>query len=104
MKLTVIERLMLLNVLPAEGDFTTIKLVRQLREELSYTEEEHTLLKFRQEGEQTFWDKEGEAKIGVREFPIGEKMNDMIVGVFKKLDEEKKLTEQHFTLYEKFMA
>ena len=47
MKLTVPERLILVNILPAESDYTTLKLVRKLRESLSFSEEEHKQLNFR---------------------------------------------------------
>ncbi|KKL25025.1 hypothetical protein LCGC14_2409420, partial [marine sediment metagenome] len=47
MKLTIPERLVLVTILPAEGDYTTLKLVRKLRESLSFTEEEHKELNFR---------------------------------------------------------
>jgi len=48
MKLRTYERLLLLNVLPREGDLTMIRIVRQLREALSFTEEEHAALNVRQ--------------------------------------------------------
>ena len=38
------ERIQLLGVLPQSGDVTTIRIVRELRESLSFTEEEHNQL------------------------------------------------------------
>ena len=35
MELSVYDRLILLNILPKEGDFTTLKIVRKLREDLT---------------------------------------------------------------------
>ncbi len=46
MKLTVLERLLLLNLLPEAGNLTTIRIVRELRESLSFTEDEHEVLRF----------------------------------------------------------
>ena len=36
LKLSVYERLVLLNILPKEGNFITLKIIRQLREDLSF--------------------------------------------------------------------
>lgn len=100
MKLTVIERLLALSLLPTEGDFTTIKLIRQAREALSFNEEEHKKLQFRQEGEQTLWN---QIEI-VKDIPLGDLVTELIKTELKKLDDEKKLTNDHFSVYEKFMS
>ena len=55
MKLSVLERIMLLQVLPREGSFENLKMLRELRESLSFTEEENLLLNFKQAGNQTTW-------------------------------------------------
>lgn len=102
-ELTVPERLALLNILPKEGDFTTIKLMRKLRESLSFDEEELKKIEFVQEGDQVRWNAEGAAGI-LKQCQIGEKMTDTIHDVLKKLNDEKKLTDQHFSLYEKFVV
>jgi len=44
-KLSIINRVSLLGLLINEGDATTLKILRTLREELSFTEEEHAELK-----------------------------------------------------------
>lgn len=101
--LTVLERLVLLNVLPKEGNFTTIKLLRKLRENLSFDEAENKALNFVQDGDQVTWDVDEAAKI-TRHIQIGEKMTDLIHDALKKLNDEKKLTDQHLSLYERFVA
>lgn len=101
MKLKTFERLVLLNVLPAQGDFTTLKLLRKLRETLSFSEAEHKALQFKKsEDGRIQWLAEGDVE---KDITIGEKVNDIIVEVLKKLDKEKKLTEEHYSLYEKFV-
>ena len=46
MRLTIHERFALLQVLPKAGNLATIKIVRELREVLSFDEREHALLGF----------------------------------------------------------
>ena len=100
MKLSVGDRLILLGVIPQQGDFTTLKIVRNMRDELSFSEEEHKILKIRQEGEMMFWEEGLEDK----EINFGEKATDIIVDAFKKLNEQKKLRIEHMELYEKFVG
>ena len=101
MELGVFERLILLNILPGEGDFTTLKIVRKMRESLSFTEEEHKALEFKQEDEgRVLWKQKADKP---KEISIGEKATDIIVGVLKKLNDDKKLQDQHYSLYEKFI-
>ena len=102
MKLTVLERISLLGVLPAEGDFVTLKIVRELRENLSFDEDELKQLKVKAEGGRIQWDATAETP-GGKEIKIGEKATDVIVAALKKLNADKKLTDQHFSLYEKFV-
>jgi len=100
MKLTVLERFTLLGVLPAEGNFVTLKIVRKLREALAFTEKEIKDLEMMVEGERTKWNP---AKDVPRDVEIGEMATDMIVKALKKLDDTNKLTEQHMSVYEKFI-
>ena len=100
MKLSVSDRLILLGVLPREGDFTTLKILRQMKDDLSFSEEEHKRLNFRQEGETILWEEGLEDK----EINFGEKATDIIVNAFKKLNEQKKLRIEHMELYEKFVG
>ena len=101
MKLGVFDRLILLNILPKEGDFTTLKIVRTMREDLSFTEEEHKALEFKQEEANIQWKREADIQ---RDINFGEKATDIIVEVLKKLNSDKKLTDQHFNLYDRFIG
>ena len=100
MELGVFQRIILLNIMPKEGDFTTLKIVRKLREDLSFTEEEHKVLEFKQENGNVQWKQTGDIP---KDITIGEKASDIIADVLKKLDKEKKLTDQHFALFERFV-
>jgi len=55
MKLGVGDRLILLSILPREGDITTLKIVRELRENLSFDEAEHKELQLTSEGDTVRW-------------------------------------------------
>ena len=105
MKLNVQERLMLLNILPKESDFITLKLVTKLQGELSFSEEEIKKLNFKsdvtKDGQPLkTWDIKQEVII---EIEIGEKMTEIISEQLKKLNDEKKLGFNHFSLNEKFI-
>jgi hypothetical protein len=101
MELTVFERLILLNALPKEGDFITLKIVRKLREDLSFSEEEHKILNFKQDENSLHWNIDGDI---LKNIEIGTKAMEIICDVLKKLNDSKKLTEQHYSLYEKFVG
>jgi hypothetical protein len=52
MKLNVQERLILINLLPPQrGSLTSLRIIRKLREDLSFSEEEHVQLQFHNSGE-----------------------------------------------------
>lgn len=99
MELSVFERLMLLNVLPAKGDITTIRIRRELRENLSFSEEEHERLKFTNDDEGIHW----EAGVDiVKEVDIGEKAKEVIVKEMDALAEAGQFTEDHLDIYDRF--
>jgi len=100
MELQIGERLGLLDILPREGDYTTLKIIRELRESLSFSEEEIKTYKFRTEGTRFLWDND---KGEVKDVPLGEVVTDIIKKALKKLNDEKKLQDGHFSLYEKFV-
>jgi len=100
MKLDVRERLVLLAILPAEGNFVTLKVVRKLRESLSFSEEEIKQYKFVQKEGSVSWDDKAEQSKLVE---IGTQAKIIIQDALKKLDEQQKLKDEHFTIYEKFV-
>jgi hypothetical protein len=100
MELTVKERLVLMGMLPKESNFTTLKIMRKLREELSFSEEEHAIIQFKQDGPQLSWNFQANV---TKDVPIGDMMMELIKSDLKKLDKDGKLTEDHFSLFEKFV-
>lgn len=101
MLLTTFERLLLLNILPKQGDLTTIRIVRKLREDLSFSEAEHAALQFEETGEKGLrWIKDADTP---KEVEIGAKARNIIADVLTGLDKAKQLTEEHLPLYERFV-
>jgi hypothetical protein len=100
MLLSVRERLLIQSIIPNEGDFITLKIIRKLKDDLSFSEEEIKQYQFINNNDLITWDNSGEQN---KEIPIGEKANDIIVSALVKLNEQKKLKMEHMDLYEKFV-
>ncbi len=100
MELDVIERLTVLTILPEEGSYADLKILNQLKLALSFSEKEIKDWGIRADLElnQTYWDENG-----IAEIPIGEKATDIITESLKKLNKEKKLMANAFSVYEKFV-
>jgi hypothetical protein len=103
--LTVLERLTLLNTLPAEGDLTTLRIIRRLRESLSFSESEHTALGFKAEtnedGKQLVrWNTDAPQEADIQ---VGQKATEIIKATLQALSEKKQLTEGHLSLCDKFL-
>jgi len=103
MKLNVLERLVVLSVLPAEGDYITLKILRELRESLSFSEEEVKLMNIKNDGATTTWDTKAEPPEG-KEVNIGDVAKKIISDALAKLDREKKLKDIQLGIYEKFIG
>jgi hypothetical protein len=56
MKLSVMDRMTTSALLPEKASYANHMLIEEARKVLSFTEDEHKLLNFRQEGELTKWD------------------------------------------------
>ena len=102
-KLSVQNRLSFLELMNNIGDSTTLKIIRELREELSFSEVEHALLKFqRLPGGMTKWDDNVEP----REFEFSGIREIILEEIKTKLKEEEKnevLKLNLLPLYEVFI-
>lgn len=99
MELNVLERLALLNILPNQGDSTTLKIVRELREELSFSEEEHKELNFRRDGGKTRW---ADSEL-IKDVKTGPKATVIIMETLENLEKAKVLPAEALSLYERFV-
>jgi hypothetical protein len=105
MELSILQRIILQSVLPPEGDYVTIKIIRDLKAELGFSEEEIKKFNITQEGTKIFWDmKSAEGKEGLKKINIGPKALDIIVKSLKDLNAQKKINEQNADLYELFVV
>jgi hypothetical protein len=103
MKLSVVERITLLQILPQQGDFLTLRIIHELRQALSFTEDEIAEFGLEVDPEKSLvrWNQQATRDV---EMPIGVKANRIIVDTLLELDNNKKLTEGHLSLYEKFCS
>lgn len=105
MEFNVLERVIIGSMLVAyQGNFTTLKLVREGREALSFNEDENRKLKFIQNGNNTTWNPEASLELQSVEINLGETVTSIIKTMLVKLNDEAKLTEEHFSIYEKFVS
>ena len=100
-ELTLLERLTLLQALPAQGNFATIKIVRKLREDLSLSEKEHKEYNVVLEGDRIRWDlkKEKPKKVDIGPTSLG-----IIQKALKGLNDKEQLKDEHITVYERFVG
>lgn len=97
--LTIGDRFTVLSILPAEGNFATLKVLRKLREMLSLSQEEIKEYNAKQVGEQITWNN----GVKTTEMEFGDFDAEMIRKALKKLDDEEKLDERHYSIYEQFL-
>lgn len=100
MKLSVLERIVLLSILPKEGNILTVRVVRELRKDVEFTEDELKKFSLQVENQKTVWDRNADAEV---EIEISESQCGIIKGALKQLDDLKKLTQDHVSLYDKFI-
>ena len=102
MKLGVLDRLLLLNILPKEGDLTNMRIVRDMHDSLAFTEPELELLKFETDAEKetTNWQP---SVVDDKDIELSPLSTSLVIEKLKKMIEEKKLTVSYLSLYDKFV-
>ena len=101
-EMSVQDRLALLAVLPDKGDITTIRIVRVLREALSFSEPEHATLELEVLPDTVRWNPD--ANLPDKTIEIGERARDLIVAALKQADNRKDLAELHLPLWDRFVG
>ena len=99
MELTILERLNLLGILPAEGNFVTQKVLQRLRLAVGFSEEDIAKHNIVVTDTNVRWDSENEEPVNI---PIGKVARAEIIKALEKLDKDGKVGARHLTLFEKF--
>jgi hypothetical protein len=87
-------------LLPAEGTILTLRIVRKLREDLSFSEQELTDLNLKQEDGRVTWEQKN--AVG-KDVTLGPKATELIVKALTDLSESGKASAQHLALFDTFM-
>jgi len=104
MKLSVMERILLGGMMSTyQGSFTNLKLIREGREAISFKEDELAKLNIEESDGKIKWNPQGALEIGAVEIDLNLTVFKVLKDMFVKLNDEQKLTEQHFSLCEKFL-
>lgn len=104
--LNVPERIHLISILPLEGDVTTLRIVRELRETLSLSEAEHAEFGVEtkeHDGQTTFTWANPAAAMAPRDIQFRPKALAIILESLKRLNQTKRLRAELLPLYERFV-
>src|ERR1035437_5068235 len=98
MTLSLKERLVIPNILPTEGNFTTLVIKNDLLDKLKVTQEEIKDLEIKSEGNNIYWDSSKETE---KDFDITDLELGLIKDSLNKLDETGKLNDDTFLIFKK---
>ena len=102
-KLNLFERLVTMGLLPQTGNFATLKIVTEANMMLGATDEESVLAGLEASSEGGVIARKGWTVVPEKEFTFKETLVGIIRDALQKLNDEEKLTMEHFRIYEKFM-
>lgn len=100
MKLSVIERILLLNLMPAEGNILEMRTKRDIGFKVGLNAEELVKYQVKDEGGNVTWNPDVEQDT---EIELGEAEKGFIKEQLVKKSGEGKLTDGHISLYDKFV-
>ena len=103
---TVLERLLILDIVPTRGNFMALKFARQLYQMLQFSFEEQKLFKFEvtkkpDGGQATKWDNSKPQGV---EFELNERQIAFIGEILKQRSNQGSLETQHLDLYVRFVG
>lgn len=98
-KLNISERLMIMQILPKEGNFVLLKMIRDLNSKVGFSADEIQEFNIKTNDDKITWDSKGMVEKAI-DFKIKEL--EIIADALKKLDKESKLEFRHFSIFEKF--
>ena len=102
MQCSILDRLLLLNLLKdVVGDIYMLRIVRTLKEDLSFSEADFAAFKIVQTQQQITWDDAAET---MKDIEIGEKAASIIRSKLQQLSDANALPENHLRLAEVFLS
>lgn len=100
MELGISERIMLLQILPGEGDYITFKILDELKAQLAFSEEEIKKYSIKTEANLITWNA---SIIELKEIEMGDKAKEIIANALDELEKKNKINASNVGLYEKFV-
>jgi hypothetical protein len=102
MNLSLGERVLLLDLLPKEGEYAGLKELRKAKEWLSITPDERAEFEVTQTQNIIRWNDKGNAYLS--DIPLSEYVTTLIQELLRKRNKDKQLREIDISLYEKFIV
>ncbi|NIN70262.1 MAG: hypothetical protein GTO63_37405 [Anaerolineae bacterium] len=100
LKLGAKKRLILLNIVAGvRGNLTELRILREVKEALSFSEGEHAALKIQERNGRLHWDTKADEP---KEIEIGEVAKHIIVRRFKELNKQGQLAQDHLDIVDLF--
>ena len=98
MKLNILERIIILGILPKQADFISIKIITDLQKEVGFSQNEldKSNIKVLENGSIS-WDNDFE-----KEIKVTKRAAEIIIKGLKELSEKNSVTAQHISIFEKF--
>ena len=100
MKFNVLERVMLMSILPKSFNFADYRILTELKTAASFSEKEQKALGMTQEDDQINWKVTDSPD---KEIVVGARATEIVVEALKKLNEAEQLNDQLISLYKKFI-
>jgi RecA-family ATPase len=98
MELTIMDRIVLLELLPDKGSYTALKEMRELREELGFSEAEVAEFDIVHEDGVVRWDSDKEAEAEPKTVVISDYLHGRIITKVRQLDKSESLPEPFFDM------
>ena len=102
-KLNLFERLVVMGLLPQTGNFATLKIVIEANLMLGATDEESVLAGLKPDGQGGVVALHGWLIVPEKEFMFKETLLGIVRATLQRLDDEEKLTMEHYRVWIKFM-
>lgn len=101
MKFKILDRILLLNLLPQQADIVTLRIIKDIKERVELSAKEMEEVKMEQVEASLKWSPEKDIS---KEIELSEVETKLIKEKLKEANDNKKLTLQHVPLYDMFLV